>query len=121
MHTDKHTLVSLGLPTKPLARQVIQKGDEGADWSYESQKMALIYAQSYVTLGAASVKDANESFLLEPRFPFVEVPFRKTAQSPSDGKLLSGVSSCDFAEDFEVGTYSSDLAESYYRYLWASI
>ena len=90
---------------------IIQKSDNSVDWSLESKKMAPIYAQLHVTLGAASVDSANESFLSVPRFPFVEVPFRETARSPSLGHLLFSLPSFDFAEHFERATYGSPLAK----------
>ena len=90
---------------------IIQEGDEHADWSVESQKMALIYAQAYATIAAASTNSSDESFLYEPRLGFVPVPFRNTSQTPSNGDLLFREAFFDFAEEFETATYGSALAK----------
>lgn len=89
----------------------IQKGDGGVDWSLESPKMTLIYAQAYATITAASGKSSDESFLFSPRMPFVTVPFRETVRSFPDGDLLFGKRPFNFSEEFEDATFNSPLAQ----------
>ncbi|KAK0109418.1 hypothetical protein ONS95_002115 [Cadophora gregata] len=89
---------------------IIQKGDNYVDWACESQKMALIYGQSYLTIAAASTKGSDESFLDVPRSPRVACPFRGTPNSDPSGELFFSIPFIDFAEDFESGTYGSHLA-----------
>ncbi|KAK5078782.1 hypothetical protein LTS08_006616 [Lithohypha guttulata] len=90
---------------------IIQKGDNGADWSLEFQKMSLIYAQAFVTVAVASSDDSNKSFLFAPRVPFVEAPFRKTSMAQSDGALMFAKKYHFFEEEFEVATYENPLAK----------
>jgi hypothetical protein len=89
---------------------IIQKGDNGADWSLESQKMGLIYAQAYVTIAAASSDDSERSFLFIPRTPFVEAPFRNTTTAQSDGTILFAEKYHFFEAEFEVAIYENPLA-----------
>jgi hypothetical protein len=44
---------------------IIQEGDSGADWSLESQKMGLIYAQAYATI--ADTSTPMGSMFTEPK------------------------------------------------------
>jgi hypothetical protein len=72
--------------------------------------MALIYAQAYATIAAASGRSSDESFLFQPRTQFIAVPFHETPDSTADGDLLFRRRPFDFSEDFEEETFDSPLA-----------
>jgi hypothetical protein len=89
---------------------IVQKGDNNADWSLESQKMGLIYAHAYATIAVASAKDSDQSFLFTPRVHLVKTPFKRTIKSQPDGSLLFAKKYHCFEEDFEAAIYENSLA-----------
>src|ERR1700712_3169166 len=58
--------------------------DSFADWQYESQRMAQVYANAYITIVATCAASAHEGFLTRPRtsFPPTKIPYSTTEHGP---------------------------------------
>lgn len=89
---------------------IIQDGDGGQDWQAESKKLGLIYANSYVTIAAATDGDLSRSFLTSPREPYVKVPARSHHSAAPTGTVLFAPAFFDFSEKFENATYNNTLS-----------
>jgi hypothetical protein len=66
---------------------IIQEQPDKADWTIESAKMGLIYANAYLTIAATSASSASQGFLTRANRSGVSVNFRVCRAGPCEGKI----------------------------------
>lgn len=66
---------------------VIQGQPDKADWTAESAKMGLVYANTYLTIAATSAGGASQGFLTRAHRSGVPVEFRVCRAVPYEGRI----------------------------------